>query len=243
MERLWLKGGYPRAFLLDAPEDTNLWLENYIQTFLEKDIPQIGLKIPANTLHRFWIMLSHYHGQVVNLTELGRSFGISDMTVRHYIDILEKTFMIRALQPWHTNTSKRLVKRPKIYLSDSGIFHALQTIQTQTQLFNHIKLGASWEGFALELAARSIGLRREALFFWGTHSGAEIDLFWQFQGQNFGVEIKYQDAPKITRSLQSAMTDLNLAKAWLIYPGQENYSLAKNIQVLPLKQLPQKWQY
>lgn len=149
MVRLWLRGGLPRSYLANSEEASLLWRENYISTFLERDIPQLGIQIPALTLRRFWTMISHYHGQILNYSELGRSFGISDMTVRKYIDILEATFMLRILHSWHLNIKKRLVKQPKIYIRDSGIFHSLQSIATHKQLLSHSKLGASWEGFAL----------------------------------------------------------------------------------------------
>jgi predicted AAA+ superfamily ATPase len=239
--KLWVRGSFPRSYTAQSGEESWLWRENYITTFLEKDIPQLGIQIPALALRRFWKMLSHYHGQVINYSEIGRSLGISDTTVKKYIDILESTFMVRVLPPWFTNLGKRLVKSPKIYIRDSGIFHSLMTIETIEQLESHNKLGASWEGYALECVSRSIGKRDEEMYFWSTHSGAEVDLFWQGGGENWGIEFKYADAPRLTKSMHIAMTDLELKHLWIVYPGKDRYQLAENITVLPLVQIPTRW--
>lgn len=235
LHKLWVRGGFPKSFLAGSAEKSHQWLNNYLTTFLEKDIPQLGITIPSRTLRRFWIMLSHYHGQVINFSEIGQSFGVSDMTVRKYIDILESTFMVRTLQPWHSNTAKRLIKRPKIYFKDSGLLHQLLTIDQEKDLQTHPKLGASWEGFALETIIRSLGLNAQEVFFWGTHAGAELDLFWQAKGRNWGVEFKYGDAPKLTKSMQSALADLQLARLWVVYPGEKVYPLAAEVTAVPLK--------
>lgn len=240
---LWFNGGFPRSFLASGAEAGHLWRENYITTFLERDIPQLGINIPANTLRRFWTMLSHYHGQIINYSEIARSFGVSDMTVRKYLDILEGTFMTRLLQPWYVNIGKRLVKRPKVYIKDSGIFHTLMSIESREQLNLHPKLGASWEGFALELACRSIGRRDPEYYFWRTHAGAELDLFWQHGGKNWGIEFKYMDAPRLSASLASASESLNLQHLWVVYPGKTAYKLSPNITVLPLEQIEENWRY
>jgi uncharacterized protein len=240
---LWLRGGLPRSFLTPSDETSTVWRENYITTFLERDLPQLGISIPANTLRRFWIMLGHYHAQIINYSELARNFGISDMTARKYIDLLEGTFMLRLLQPWHVNIGKRLVKRPKLYFADSGIFHSLIGVGRKEDLITHNKLGASWEGFALECVIRSIGKRNEEVFFWSTHSGAEIDLFWQHQGKNWAVEFKYMDAPRKSLSMQSALEDLDLSHLWVVYPGSRKYRLADKITVLPLSSLFAPWSY
>jgi predicted AAA+ superfamily ATPase len=240
---LWFKGGFPRSFLASDDEAGHLWRENYISTFLERDVPQLGISIPANTLRRFWIMLSHYHGQIINYSEIARSFGISDMTVRKYMDILEGTFMIRLLQPWYINIGKRVVKRPKVYLRDSGIFHTLMSIQTMEQLITQPKLGASWEGFSLELACRAIGKADQQYFFWRTHAGAELDLLWQESGKNWGIEFKYADAPRLTKSLTSTASELDLQHLWIVYPGKEEYKLTSNITALPLKNIGEDWRY
>ena len=242
-QELWIKGGYPRAFLSENDEDGFLWLDNYIATFLERDIPQLGARISAVNLRKFWTMLSHYHGQILNYAEIGRSFGISDATARSYIDLLESTFMLRLVRPWFANVKKRLVKQPKVFVRDTGIFHALQSIHSFEQLSSHPKLGASWEGFAVECISRSIGLEPDHTHFYSTHNGAELDLFWQHAGKNWGVECKYADAPHSTKSMRSVISDLNLTHLWVVYPGTDGYDIDKNISVLPLRQIQQEWHY
>lgn len=234
---LFLRGGYPLAYLAKENKQAFLWLEQYITTFLERDIPQLGIKIPSQTLRRFWMMISHYHGQLVNFSEIGRSFGISDVTVRRYLDILEGTYMVRILMPWHNNTSKRLIKSPKLYLSDAGIFHSLQSIETDTDLWAHPKLGASWEGFALEQTIRVIGKDSKEVFFWGTQGGAELDLFWKNRGICYGAEFKFMDAPVMTKSMAIACNDLELEHLYVVYPGNQSYSLDKKVSVVPLEQV------
>ena len=243
VKNLWLRGGLPRSVLAPSEADSIRWREDYITTFLERDIPQLGIRIASQSLRRFWIMLSHYHGQIINFSEIGRNFGISDMTVRNYSEILDGTFMVRILQPWYVNIRKRLVKRPKIYIRDTGIFHSLLSIENFNQLLSHSKLGASWEGFALECVSRSIAKRNEELYFWGTHTGAEIDLFWQSRGKNWGVELKYVDAPRITKSMKIAIQDLDLEHLWVVYPGKSEYKLSDNITAIPLSELPAVWIY
>ena len=198
---LWLRGGFPRSYLSDDDTTSALWREDFIRSHLERDIPALGISIPAETLRRFWVMVSHYHGQTLNLSELGRSFAVSDHTVRRYLDILSGTFMIRLLPPWHANVDKRLVKAPKLYVRDSGLLHTLHTIATPAQLESHPKLGASWEGFAMEQAIRLMSLKHP--YFWRTHTGAELDLVWQAHGALWGMEFKYQDAPRMTRSIRA----------------------------------------
>ncbi|MCK4688830.1 MAG: ATP-binding protein [Candidatus Marinimicrobia bacterium] len=239
--KLWLCGSLPRSFLALSDGASMLWRENYIATFLERDIPQLGINIPAYTLRRFWIMLSHYHGQIINFSELARSFGISDMTASRYVEILESTFMIRVLPPWHINIGKRLVKRPKIYLRDSGIFHSLISISNREQLLSHNKLGASWEGFALECVCMSLENTIGNVYFWRTHGGTELDLFWQSSGKNWGAEFKFVDAPRMTKSIQIAIGDLNIEHLWIVYPGKDKYMLAKNVTVVPLQDFPAGW--
>jgi hypothetical protein len=243
IKTLWWRGGLPRSFLAASDDESLLWRNQYVTTFLERDIPQLGITIPARTLRRFWTMLSHYHGHILNYAELGRSFGISDMTVRKYCDILEGTFMVRILQPWFVNIGKRLVKRPKLYLRDSGLFHALLSIETPEQLHASPRLGASWEAFALDGVCRTLGKEDGDLYFWNTHAGAELDLFWQARGQNWGVEFKYEDAPRLTRSMKTALEDLELERLWVVYPGKAAYTLSEKIQVLPLADVRDTWNY
>jgi uncharacterized protein len=239
---LWIKGGLPLAYMADM-ELSRLWRENYITTFLERDIPQLGIQIPAKILRRFWIMLSHFHGQVLNYAELARAFGVSDMTTRKYIDILEGTFMVRTLQPWYANIGKRLVKRPKLYLQDSGLLHTFLNVDTIEQLQAHPKIGPSWEGFALDCVIRSTNKNENDYYFWQVHSGSKIDLFWQHGGKNWGAEFKYADAPTLQRSMTVGVKDLNLSHLWVVYPGKIKYRLSQDITVLPLQEIEAQWGY
>jgi uncharacterized protein len=223
--------------------ESHLWREQYVATFIERDIPQLGIAIPSATLRRFWTMLCHYHGQMLNHAELARAFGISDMTVRRYLDILEGTFMVRLLQPWHVSVGRRLVKHSKLYVRDSGLLHVLLAVGSVRDLAGHNKLGSSWEGFALEIAARAIGKRNEELAFWAIHSGAGVDLFWQEHGKNWAIEIKYADAPRFTRSLAGALKDLDLTHLWVLYPGDRAYPLAHAVSTLPLAGVGDRWRY
>ena len=233
--KLWLRGGFPRSYLSDSDTDSAFWREDFIRSHLERDIPALGISIPGETLRRFWVMVSHYHGQTLNLSDLGRSFGVSDHTVRRYLEILSGTFMIRLLPPWHANVGKRLVKAPKLYIRDSGLFHTLHTIETPLQLESHPKLGASWEGFAMEQALRLMAVRNP--YFWRTHTGAELDLVWQTQGALWGMEFKYQDAPRMTRSIRAVMNDLPLQHLWIVYPGAERYQLDDSVSVVPVTEI------
>lgn len=232
-ESLWLRGGFPRAYLVDTEDDSLAWREGFIRTFLERDIPQLGINVPAITMRRFWTMLAHYHGQTWNASELGRSMGLSDKTVRSYLDILSGTFMVRQLQPWFENLGKRQVKSPKIYLRDSGLLHSLLDIPNHHTLLGHPKIGASWEGYVIEQVLQTI--RPTQAYFWATHSGAEVDLVFPHQGRNFGVEVKFSEAPKITASMRTALSDLGLEHLWVLYPGQHAYPVDERISVWPLK--------
>lgn len=233
--RLWLRGGFPRSYLAGNDSASVDWREDFIRSHLERDIPALGISIASETLRRFWLMLSHYHGQTLNLSELGRSFGVSDHSVRRYLDILAGTFMIRLLPPWHANVGKRLVKAPKLYIRDSGLFHALHTITSWEQLESHPKLGSSWEGFALEQALRMKDIAHP--FYWRTHTGSELDLVWQAKGALWGMEFKYRDAPRMTKSIHSVLRDLNLKRLWIVYPGSEMYRLHEKVTVIPVTEL------
>ena len=241
--QLWLRGGFPLSLLATSDELSSLWRQDYITSFLERDIPQLGIRIPSETLRRFWYMISFYHGQVLNFSELGRSFGIADTTIRSYLDILQGTFMIRLLQPWFVNIGKRLVKRPKLFIRDSGILHTLLNIESEEALNRHAKLGSSWEGFALESVARSLHKFDEHIYFWRTHAGAEVDLFWQNDGKNWACEFKYSDAPKLTKSMLSALDSLSLEKLWVIYPGKDEYQLHSHVYVIPFQKIEPQWRY
>jgi len=242
-QKLWIRGGLPLSFISENDQKSLRWREQYISTFLERDIPQLGINIPARTLHRFWSMIAHYHGQIINYSELSRSFGISDMTARKYTEILEGTFMIRILQPWYANLKKRIVKTPKVYFRDSGLFHSLMNIDSFEQLNVHPKLGASWEGFAIDCVCRSVGKRDNEFYFFALHTGGELDLFWQDSGKNWGVELKYSDAPGLTKSMKNVVEYLDLSHLWVIYPGDQAYQLTDKVTVLPLSHIPGKWNY
>jgi len=232
LDTLWLRGGFPRSFLADSLENSQIWRRNFIRTFLERDIPQLGISIPAATMHRFWTMLAHYHGQTLNASEIGRSLVVTDKTVRSYLDILTGTFMIRQLQPWHENIKKRQVKAPKIYLRDTGILHTLLTIPDMHTLMGNPRLGASWEGFALEQILTSLGQVQP--YFWATHGGAELDLFFICNGKRYGIEFKFNEAPKISKSMKIALSDLKLEHLWVIYPGKAVYPMEEQITAWPL---------
>ncbi|HYD49283.1 MAG TPA: ATP-binding protein [Terriglobales bacterium] len=232
LQPLWLRGGFPRSFLAASDADSMVWRENFVRTFLERDLALLGFAIAPKAIGRFWAMLSHYHGQVWNASEVAASLGVSPTTARNYLDALEQTFMVRRLSPWHDNLGKRLVKSPKIYLRDSGIFHALQGIASRRDLMMHPKLGASWEGFALEQVLRTFD-PREA-WFYGVHSGAELDLFFVDDGERTGVELKRQDAPRMTRSMRVALNDLRLDRLLVVYPGERRYPLAERVECVPL---------
>lgn len=236
-EKLWLRGGFPRSFLADSDEDSLAWREGFVRTFLERDIPQLGITIPAPAMRRFWTMLAHYHGQTWNASDLARSMGLSDKTVRSYLDILSGTFMIRQLQPWYENVSKRQVKAPKIYFRDSGLLHTLFTLPDLHSLSGHPRVGASWEGFALEQVLRIV--QPSDAFFWATYSGVEVDLFFLYRGHRYGVEVKFSEAPHVTKSMRIAFHDLNLRHLWIIYPGREAYPVDKDITVWPLQNIDQ----
>jgi len=236
-DQLWLRGGLPPSYLAPDDDSSLKWRRDYILTFLERDIPNLGFRTPAETLHRFWIMLAHYHGQLFNASELAKSMDASHVTMKHYLDILTGTFMIRRLAPWHYNTKKRLIKAPKVYFRDSGIFHALLSIKGNEDLLNHPRLGASWEGFALEEAIRHLELNAEEVYFWGVHTGASLDIVFLRGGKMWGVEVKYQAAPSLTRSMVSALSELSLAHLFVIYPGKDKFPLGRTATALPLDHL------
>jgi hypothetical protein len=231
-QRHWLRGGFPLSYLARSDGDSFAWRKQFIQTFLERDVPQFGVRIPASTLLRFWTMLAHSHGQVWNAAEVARSLGVSESSARRYVDILSDLFMVRQLQPWHANLKKRQVKSPKVYLRDSGLFHQLVGIGSTVELLRHPKLGASWEGYVLEEVIRALDV--EEAYFWRTHNGAEIDLIIRVGGKMYGVECKRADAPRLTPSMRSALKELDLTRVAVIYPGTARYQLASNVVVVPV---------
>jgi len=235
-DRLWLRGGFPRSFLAADDSASQAWRQDFVRTFLERDIPQLGITIPAETLRRFWTMVAHCHGQVWNAAQLARSMGTSELTARRYLDILSGAYVVRILPPWFENIRKRQVKAPKTYIRDSGILHALLQLTTLSDVQSHPKLGASWEGFALEHVVGA--LKTRDAYFWATHGGAELDLLIRAAGKNYGFELKYADAPGASRSMHVAIEDLSLEHLWVVYPGTQEYALADRISVVPLDSIP-----
>jgi hypothetical protein len=228
----WLRGGLPLAYIADSAGDSLRWRRQFLQTFLERDVPQFGGQVPAPTLHRFWNMVAHYHGQVWNGAEVARSLAVSQPTVRSYLDLLTALFMVRQLQPWHENLGKRQVKSPKVYVRDSGLLHALLGIAGERDLELHPKVGASWEGYAVEEVLKAV--EPDEAYFWATHNGAELDLLLLKDGRRIGVECKRADGPTLTPSMRIALADLRLDELHVVYPGTRCYALADNVEVVPL---------
>jgi hypothetical protein len=233
---LWVRGGFPRSFLAASDADSAAWHEGFIRTFLERDIPQLGFTVPAPTMRRFWTMLAHYHSQTWNASELGRAMGLSDKTVRGYLDLLTGAFMVRQLQPWYANIGKRQVRAPKIYLRDTGLLHGLLGLPDWASLLAHPRVGASWEGFAIEQTLRAI--QPAQAYFWATHGGAELDLLLFHRGQRYGVEAKFSEAPEMTRAMRLALTDLDLNHLWVLHPGPHTYPVQEKITVCAITDLP-----
>jgi uncharacterized protein len=234
-DRLWRRGGLPRSFAARAEADSVSWREHFVRTFLERDLPQLAGAFDPAVLRRFWTMVAHYHGQIWNHSEPARSLGVSEPTIRRYLDLLTHTFMIRQLQPWHANLAKRQVKSPKVYVRDSGLLHHLLGIRSQADLLRHPKLGASWEGFVVDSLLRT--LQPDEAYFWATHQGAELDLLCVHRGRKYGFEIKRMDAPVVTPSMRIAIADLRLHSLTVIYPGETRYRLADRVTVRPASEL------
>jgi predicted AAA+ superfamily ATPase len=234
LEKLWLRGGFPKSFLASSEKQSLSWRNNFTQTFLERDISQLGINIPPVTLRRFWQMLAHYHGQVWNGAEFARAMGVSEPTVKRYLDILTGTFMVRQLQPWFENLKKRQVKAPKVYIRDSGILHSLLALPEKS-IYTHVKVGASWEGFILEQILQEVDT--PDCYYWRTHSGAELDLLVLKNGKRIGFEIKYSEVPKITKSMHNVIEDLKLDKLYIVNSGSRKLKMNKIITVLPAVQI------
>lgn len=235
-DRLWVRGGFPRSFLAGDEPTSMAWREDFIRTFLERDIPQLGITIPAETLRRLWTMIAHYHGQTWNAAQFARSLGTSEITARRYLDILAGAYVIRILPPWFVNVRKRQIKAPKIYIRDSGILHTLLQLRTLADIQSYPSLGTSWEGFVLEQVIGVLDIRDA--YFWATHAGAELDLLVMLGGKSYGFEFKYADAPGTSRSMHVAIQDLALQHLWVIYPGRQEYSLHDKISVIPIDAVP-----
>jgi len=235
--KLWLRGGFPLSYLAESDELSTLWRQNYVKTFLERDIPNLGFSIPPAQLRKFWIMICHYHGGIFNASELGKSLGVSYHTAKSYLEILEGTFMIRVLQPWYENLKKRQVKTPKIYFRDSGIYHTLLGLNNNDSLSHSPKIGASWEGFALEQIIRLYEVESENCYFWSSHSTAEIDLLIFKNNKRIGFEFKYTDTPKITPSMKLSFEYLNLDEIKVIFPGNIKFKLSNEIEAVGLESI------
>jgi hypothetical protein len=232
---LWRRGGFPLAYLARTERDSLAWRKQFMQTLLERDLPQWGVRVPAVALLRFWTMVAHFHGQIWNATEPARALGVDPSTTRRYLDLLTDALVIRQLQPWHANLGKRQVRSPKVYVRDSGLLHQLLGLDTEKALMSHPKLGASWEGFAIEQALASEAY--DDTWFWATHQGAEIDLLLRRGDRLLGVECKRADAPKLTPSIRIALEDLGLDRVAVVYPGAKRYSLSERVEAVPLETL------
>lgn len=232
---LWVRGGFPRSMLSDTDADSFAWRQDFIRLFLERDLPALGLRLPTPALQRFWTMVAHYHGQVWNRAEVSRSMGISEATVRNYLDVMTHAFIVRQLPPWFENVGKRHVKSPKVYLRDSGLLHGLLGLDSWSNLTAHPKLGASWEGFVIEHLIHLSGTRDA--YFWATHGGAELDFLLFHRGRRLGFEVKFQDALTTTKSMHIAITDLKLDRLFVVYPGTSRIPLTEKIECLPFTEI------
>ena len=237
LRRHWIRGGFPLSFLARSDADSAKWRREFVRTFLERELPQLGIGISAAALLRFWRMLAHYHGNVWNAADPARSLGVSEPTVRRYLDLLADLYMVRQLQPWHENLGKRQVKAPKVYLRDSGLLHELLGVVSEDDLLVHPKCGASWEGYAIEEVLKT--LEPEEACFWATHTGAELDLLIFKDGRRLGVEVKRADAPRLSPSMRIAMQDLRLDRLVVLYPGARRYALAEGVEAVPLQTVVQ----
>lgn len=240
VHQLWQRGGFPLSYLADSDALSFEWRSQYIKTLLERDLLDLGFRVPPAQLRRFWMMLAHYHGQILNASEIGQALGVSYHTIQHYLSILEGTFMVRLLQPWHENLKKRQVKRPKVYFRDSGIYHALLGLRMPDDLYLYPKIGTSWEGFALEEITRLMNVSYEDCYFWSTHNVAEIDLLVVKDGKRVGIDFKYADHPTVPKTLPIIMDDLKLDEVKLVYPGREKYAINANVEAVGLQGMAHK---
>ena len=232
LDRLWLRGGFPESFLARSAPASFTWRRSFIRTFVERDLALLGVRVAATTMSRFWSMLAHYHGQVLNASELARAFGVTDKTVRHYLDLLAGALVVRQLLPWHANIGKRQVKAPKVYVRDSGLLHGLLDVRDRHDLERHPKVGASWEGFLLQEVTQHLRAAPEECYFWATHSGAELDLLWVRGRHRWGFEIKRTSAPTLTRSLKTAVEVLQLDKAFVLHAGERTFPLHERVTAI-----------
>jgi predicted AAA+ superfamily ATPase len=233
--RLWQRGGFPESLLAPTEVASVRWRRDFIDTLVERDLPQWGVRVAATAMRRFWTMVAHYHGQIWSHADPARALGVSEPTVRTYLDLLTDALVLRQLQPWHANLRKRQVKSPKVYVRDTGLLHELLGLEDQSALHHHPKLGASWEGFAIEQVLASEPHVEAA--FWATHQGAEIDLVLRNRGKLYGVECKRVDTPRITRSIRIALEDLALERVAVVYPGSKRFALSDRVEAVPLESL------
>jgi uncharacterized protein len=237
LDRLWLRGGFPASYLAKSEVASGKWRADFVRTFLTRDLPSLGVQIPSATLGRFWTMLAHYHAQIANTSELGRALGVSHTTIRNYLDLLTHAFVVRQLRPWSENIGKRVVKSPKIYVTDSGLVHTLLQVATRRDLEAHPKLGASWEGFLVGEIIRRMRATDEQAFFWATHGGAELDLLIVRGRERLGFEIKRTDSPSITPSMRAAIADLDLSRLHVLHAGRQSFDLARNVRAVAARDL------
>jgi predicted AAA+ superfamily ATPase len=233
-DRLWLRGGFPRAWSARSDAESFRWRDELVRAYVERDLPAAGSKVSPVAMRRFWMMLAHFHGQTWNAAELARSCGADERTVRGYLDVLTSTFMVRQLQPWHENIGKRQVKSPKVYLADSGLLHTLLGLPTRHDLLGHGKAGASWEGFAIAQVIQRLGASPHECFFWGVHTGGELDLLVVRGDRRLGFEVKLTDAPRLTPSMRTSMETLKLERLDVVHAGTETFSLAERVRAVPL---------
>ncbi len=235
IDRLWMRGGFPRSFLAADETESAVWRTAFTRTFLERDLPQLGFNVPATTMRRFWTMVAHFHGSRWNAAEIARSLGVTAPTVNAYLDALVDALVVRKLTPWFENLKKRQVKAPKVYLADTGLLHTLLRLDTGRALLGHPKSGASWEGFAMHETVRVLSVDWEDCHYWATHRGAEIDLLAFDGGRRIGVEFKRTSTPRMTRSMHSALTDLRLDRIFVVHPGSDRFRLHDRVEAVGLK--------
>lgn len=238
LDRLWLRGGFPGSFLARDEDASFRWRANFFRTFLTQDLPSFGIRVASEKLRKFWLTLTHYHGQNWNANEIAGALGLDNKSCQYYLDILRHTFMIRTLQPWSENLGKRERRAPKVYMRDSGLYHTLMNLHTMRDIERHPKIGASWEGFVIEQIISTFRLLSDECYYWAVHSGAELDFLAFRDGKRLGFEVKFMDAPRLTRSMSTSMETLNLDRLYVVYPGDTRYELDSGIEALPLADVP-----
>ena len=237
VDRLWLRGGFPRSYLARSETESRKWRDDFVRTFLERDVPELGARVAGVTMRRFWTMLAHYHGQVWNASEFARALGVAQTSIRRYLDLLCSLLVVRQLQPWHENLKKRQVRSPKVFVTDSGLLHALLELTTRRELVGHVKVGASWEGFVIGQVLRALRIEPENAYHWSTHAGAELDLFVLHRGKRLGFEVKRTEAPELTKSMRVALQSLRLDRLDVVHAGEHSYSLGDRCRAVSIREL------